>query len=217
MALQDLLQEVADGAAKRIPEEALAVMQAAQDELVAKGIGQDALKVGDMLPDAEFTNATGESVRLADLNAKGPLIITFYRGGWCPYCNLELKAYQDLLDEITSLGAQLVAVTPEKPDNSLSTTEKNALTFPVLTDNGNAFAKALGIAFELPPALQALYGKFGMDLPSLNAGSGWALPIPATYVVDATGKIVLADVDLQYTRRLEPSLAVDALKVSAAA
>ncbi|GAA6154836.1 peroxiredoxin-like family protein [Pyruvatibacter sp. HU-CL02332] len=217
MSLQTLLEETRAGASKRIPEEALAVMRAADEELVAKGVGQDALKVGDTLPDATFTSATGDTVQMSSLLANGPLIINFYRGGWCPYCNFELKAYQDLLGDITALGAQLVAVTPEKPDNSLSTSEKNALTFPVLTDNENAFAKALGIAFELPKPLQDLYGKFGMDLPGLNAGSGWSLPIPATFVVDADGKIVLADVDVNYTRRLEPSDALAALKASLAA
>lgn len=216
MSLQTLLEETRAGASKRIPEEALAVMRAADEELVAKGVGQNALKVGDTLPDATFTSATGDTVQMSNLLANGPLIINFYRGGWCPYCNFELKAYQDILGDITALGAQLVAVTPEKPDNSLSTTEKNALTFPVLTDNENAFAKALGIAFELPKPLQELYGKFGMDLPGLNAGSGWSLPIPATFVVDANGKIVLADVDVNYTRRLEPSDALTALKASVA-
>lgn len=217
MSLQSLLEETRAGAATRIPEEALAVMRAADAELTARGVGNDALKAGDTLPDGEFTSATGETVKMSDILAGGPLVITFYRGGWCPYCNFELKAYQDLLGDITALGGQLVAITPEKPDNSLSTTEKNALTFPVLTDNGNAFAKALGIAFELPAPLQELYGKFGMDLPGLNAGTGWTLPIPATFVVDANGKIVLADVDVNYTRRLEPSEAVAALKASAAA
>ena len=217
MSLQSLLEETRAGASTRIPEEALAIMRAADEELTAQGVGNDALKVGDTLPDAELTSATGETVRMSELAAKGPLVITFYRGGWCPYCNLELKAYQDLLSEITALGGQLVAVTPEKPDNSLSTTEKNALTFPVLTDNENSFAKALGIVFELPAPLQALYGKFGMDLPGLNAGSGWTLPIPATFVVGADGKIVLADVDTNYTRRLEPSEAVAALSASVAA
>lgn len=217
MSLQTLLEETRAGASKRIPEEALAVMRAADEELVAKGVGQDALKVGDTLPDATFTSATGDTVQMSSLLANGPLIINFYRGGWCPYCNFELKAYQDLLGDITALGAQLVAVTPEKPDNSLTTTEKNALTFPVLTDNENAFAKALGIAFELPKPLQDLYGKFGMDLPGLNAGSGWSLPIPATFVVDANGTIVLADVDVNYTRRLEPSDALAALTASIAA
>jgi peroxiredoxin len=123
-----------------------------------------------------------------------------------------MKAYQELLPEITSAGATLIGVTPEKPDNALSTIEKNALTYPVLTDAGNEFAKALGLVFELTGDLKALYAGFGLDLPNVNQDTGWTLPIPAVYVVGADGKILFADVDLNYTRRAEPSDAIAALK-----
>lgn len=109
----------------------------------------------------------------------------------------------------------MIAVSPEKPDNSLMTSEKNALSFPVLTDTGNKFAKAIGIAFELPIGLQNLFSGFGMNLPDQNSETGWALPIPASFVVDRGGKIVLADVDTQYTRRLEPAEAISALRLCA--
>lgn len=212
MSLQTLLQETMARSAAQFPPEALAVMRASDEELQKRGVGQIALAVGDMLPDATLVSATGENVSLSSLNKNGPLVITFYRGGWCPYCNLELKAYQDILGEITNLGGQLVAITPEKPNNSLTTIEKNALAFPVLTDTGNQFAKAMGIAFELPAALQGLFSKLGMNLEGWNADTGWVLPIPATFVVDGKGQIVLADVDIQYTRRLEPSETISALK-----
>ena len=106
----------------------------------------------------------------------------------------------------------MVAVTPERPDNSLTTTEKNALTFPILTDTDNAFAKALGIAFDMPEALVEVYKKFGLDLPGNNATDEWALPIPATFVVATDGTIKLSHVDRNYTTRLEPADAVAALK-----
>ncbi len=215
MSLKEILAETAAQSANRFPPEVLAVMQKAADEVDEQGAGDDALKAGETLPDATLTGATGEPVAISSLLAKGPLVITFYRGGWCPYCNFELKAYQDVLGEIQALGGQLVAVTPEKPDNSLSTIEKNALTFPVLTDDKNAFAKALGIVFELPAALQELYGKFGMDLPALNADSGWTLPIPATFVVGADGVIALSHVERDYRTRLEPAEAVAAMKTVA--
>ncbi|MEM9668045.1 MAG: peroxiredoxin-like family protein [Pseudomonadota bacterium] len=216
MSLATELEQIAAGSVKRFPPEVIAIMRKAAEDLAAQGVGDSAAKPGDQLPDATLTDATGKTVKISDLLAKGPLVITFYRGGWCPYCNLELKAYQDLLGQIQALGGQLVAVTPEKPDNSLTTVEKNELSFPVLTDDGNSFAKALGIVFELPPELQKLYGGFGMDLPQLNAGSGWTLPIPATIVVAGDGTIKLADVDRDYTRRLEPSLALEALKETVA-
>ncbi|MEM7662315.1 MAG: peroxiredoxin-like family protein [Pseudomonadota bacterium] len=216
MSLAAELEQIAAGSAKRFPPEVIATMRKAADDIEAQGIGDNAASPGDVLPNATLTDATGNKVEISSLLSKGPLVITFYRGGWCPYCNLELKAYQDLLGDIQGLGGNLVAVTPEKPDNSLTTAEKNELSFSVLTDAGNTFAKALGIVFELPPELQKLYSGFGMDLPSLNEGAGWTLPIPATFVVAADGIIKLADVNRDYTRRLEPQLAVEALRETVA-
>lgn len=212
MSLTQTLLDFIAQSAGRIPPEAIATMEKATADFKTDGIGADALKVGDTLPDATLTDATGNTVSLSSLLAHGPLIINFYRGGWCPYCNLELKAYQDLLPEITELGATLVAISPEKPDNSLSTAEKNALTFPVLSDTGNSFAKSIGLVFELTGDLKALYEGFGLDLPNTNAGSGWTLPIPAVYAISADGKVLFADVDLDYRRRAEPSDALAALK-----
>jgi peroxiredoxin len=214
MSLKQILADVAAQGAKRMPPEAIATMEKATADYIAAGIGKNAPGIGDTLPDATLMDATGKPVRLSNLLTKGPLILNFYRGGWCPYCNFEMKAYQDLLPEITAAGATLVGVTPEKPDNALSTAEKNALTYPVLSDTGNAFAKALGIAFELEGDLKNLYQGFGLDLPNLNAQSGWSLPIPAVYVVGSNGKILFADVDLDYRRRAEPSEAVAALKAA---
>ncbi|MEP2989224.1 MAG: peroxiredoxin-like family protein [Parasphingorhabdus sp.] len=215
--LAKLLQETMAGSVAQFPPEVLEVMRTSDEEIKSRGVGQDALAVGDRLPDATLSDATGQSVSLSDLNAKGPLVITFYRGGWCPYCNLELKAYQNSLGEISNLGGQLIAISPEKPDNSLTTIEKNALTFPVLTDTGNELAKAMGIAFELPAGLQELFTNFGLKLDEVNADTGWALPVPATFVVDGRGQIILADVDIEYTRRLEPSIAIAALEGCVAA
>lgn len=212
MPLNALLQETLANSQTQFPPEALKIIREADEDLKTRGVGQDALKPGDTFPDATLFDANGKTVSMRDLTKAGPLFISFYRGGWCPYCNLELKAYQDVLGEITSLGGQLIAVSPEKPDNSLTTSEKNALSFPVLTDTGNKLAKAIGIAFELPISLQNLFSGFGMNLPDLNSETGWALPIPATFVVDHGGKIVLADVDTHYTRRLEPAEAISALR-----
>lgn len=212
MSLKQILADVSAQGAKRMPPEALATMEKAAADYITAGIGKDALGVGDTLPDATLIDATGNPVTLSNLLAQGPLLLNFYRGGWCPYCNFEMKAYQDLLPEITAAGATLVGVTPEKPDNALSTVEKNALTYPVLSDTGNAFATALGIVFELQGDLKDLYEGFGLDLPNLNAQSGWTLPIPAVYVVGSDGKILFADIDLDYRRRAEPSEVLAILK-----
>lgn len=211
MSLTETLKEFVAQSAGRIPPEAIATMEKATAEFAAEGIGKSALKVGDQLPDATLSDASGAQVTLSNLLAKGPLILNFYRGGWCPYCNIELKAYQDLLPEIQSKGATLVAISPEKPDNVLSTVEKNTLSFPVLTDTENAFAKALGLVFELTGDLKSLYQGFGLDLPKQNADSGWTLPIPAVFTVAADGTILFADVDLDYRRRAEPADAISVL------
>jgi len=212
MSLNQLLQQTLEESNARFPPQAREIIDAAQDEMRQLGLENTARGVGDYLPNATLMDATGGDVSLSSLNENGPLIVTFYRGGWCPYCNLELRAYQDQLSQIKALGGSLVAITPEKSDNSLSTIEKNALAFPVLTDEGNAFAKAMGIAFELPLGLQELFSRFGMNLPDLNIDTGWALPVPATFVVDSTDRIVLAEIDVDYTRRLEPTEAIEALR-----
>ena len=211
MSLNALLQQTLEASNTRFPEEARKVITSAMDEMRQMNIAKSARCVGDYLPAATLKDANGGELVISELNEDGPLIITFYRGGWCPYCNLELRAYQNVLDKIEELGGQLVAITPEKPNQSLSTIEKNALSFPVLTDTANAFAKSMGIAFELPAGLKALFTQFGMNLPDLNDRAGWALPVPATFVVDATDRIVLADIDVDYTRRLEPADAIAAL------
>ena len=170
-----------------------------------------ARKAGDQFPSVTLTDQLGRPVDLAALTAQGPLVVTFYRGGWCPYCNLELRAYQSALPEIERLGARLIAVTPETPDNALSTAEKNDLAFTVLSDDRGRLADALGIRFELSEAVKAYFVKAGHDLPARNGDDRWSLPMPATYVVAKGGRIALASVDPDYRRRLEPTAALAAL------
>lgn len=170
-----------------------------------------ALKAGDRFPLVTLADQLGRQVDLASLVADGPLVVTFYRGGWCPYCNLELRAYQKLLPEIERLGGRLVAITPETPDNTLSTAEKNELAFTVLSDDQGRLADALGIRFELSDAVTTYFVKAGHDLPARNGDDRWSLPMPATYVVEKGGRIALAFVDPDYRKRLEPSEAVAVL------
>jgi peroxiredoxin len=170
------------------------------------------LKAGDPAPDFRLPDVRGCQVRLRDLLAKGPVVVSFYRGGWCPYCNLELRALQNALPEIKQLGAQLVAISPQTPDESLSTAEKNELEFAVLSDIGSATAKAYGIAFDLTEELRPIYSRLGHALPDKNGDDSWILPIPATYVIDKDGIVALAFVDVDYRNRLEPAEIVATLK-----
>jgi peroxiredoxin len=187
-------------------------MVRADMELAASGIAKEALKAGDRAPDFRLPDTCGGHVRLKDLLAAGPVVLSFYRGGWCPYCNLELRALQQVLPEITRLGARLVAVSPQTPDESLSTAEKNELAFPVLTDIGSATAKSFGIAFDLAEELRPVYTRFGHALPDRNGDESWVLPIPATYVIDSDGTVALAFVDVDYRNRLEPAEILAALQ-----
>ncbi|NOR55016.1 MAG: redoxin domain-containing protein, partial [Sulfurovum sp.] len=142
----------------------------------------------------------------------GPLVINFYRGGWCPYCNLELQAFQDVLPQIKELGAQLVAISPNLPDKSLSSIEKHALSFQVLSDVQNKVSRQFGLVYTLDEKLQPLYKQMGIDLPEFNGDESYELPLPATYVVDSKGMIKLAFAPADYTKRLDPNKVIEVLK-----
>lgn len=180
------------------------------------GVVESAKKVGDKAPDFTLKNAAGEEVKLSSLLADGPVVLTWYRGGWCPYCNIALAALQEKLPEITEAGAQLVALSPELPDKALTTAEKSKLEFPVLTDLNHKVAKEYGIAFELTPEVRDLYQeKFNLtNFNGVEAGNG-TLPLAATYIIDQDGVIQWAFADADYRKRAEPSDIVEFLKKDA--
>lgn len=181
------------------------------EELRAEGLERDALKAGEFAPDFTLPDAGGKAVQLSARLRDGPVVLKFYRGGWCPYCNLELRAYQQALPGLLSLGAQLIAVSPEAPDNSLSTMEKNSLAFPVLSDAGGKVAELYRLAFQLSEELKAIYQSRGRDLAKWNGGS-WTLPAPGTFVIGKDRRIALSHVDADYRSRLEPASAIAAVR-----
>jgi peroxiredoxin len=181
-------------------------------------IARTMLKVGDHAPAIVLRNAKGEIVDIGALRKKGPVIITFYRGGWCPYCNLALEAFQEILPEIKAAGASLVAISPEKPDDTLSTAEKNALAFEVLSDVGQKVGRAFGLVYQFTEELRSAYHGFGLDIPAHNGAPGeWALPVSATYVIDRDGTIIYAYTDADYRDRADPRDLLDLLTRKAAA
>jgi len=194
------------------PAEIRAAMARADAALETSGIAARALKAGERAPGFVLADANGLRVRLDDLLRTGPVVLSFYRGGWCPYCNLELRALQARLPELAALGASLVAISPETPDESLSTSERNALAFPVLSDAGNHVARRFGIAFDLAEDLRPIYARFGHALPEKNGDESWTLPVPATFVIDRDGAVALAFVDVDYRNRLEPDEIVAAVR-----
>lgn len=212
MTLATDLQAYQDQFKTKVPADVQAVMAQATNDLVASGIIDRSLKVGDSLPAITLPNATGDRVSVQAALGNGPVVIAFYRGGWCPYCNMELHALQQVLPEIEAAGATLIAISPETPDSSLSTQEKNDLTFEVLTDDKNAVARELGLVFALPEVLRPIYESFGIDIPAYNGDESFELPVPATYVIAPNGEIVYAFAEADYTQRAEPAEVVAALK-----
>ncbi|REK84958.1 AhpC/TSA family protein [Streptomyces inhibens] len=214
MSLNDELTAFFRALYPEIPAAAREVMERAGRDLAASGQADRALQTGDTAPHFSLPTATGETVTLDTLLSAGPVVLTFYRGAWCPYCNFALRALQEQIDAITAHGAQLVAVSPQIPDESLTLAEKHALTFPVLSDLGCDTAKQYGLSFDLPDDLAAVYDSFGFDLQRVNGGHPRTLPLPATYVIDRDATIRWAFIDTDYTARAEPSdvlAALDAL------
>jgi len=173
-----------------------------------------ALKVGQLVPDFTLPDAFGNQVSLKSLLAKGPVVIGFYRGEWCPFCNIELRALQEVVPRMQKLGATLVAISPEKPDHGIVMTEKNKLTFPVLSDSGNKVAGQFGIVFQVGEELSAFArNAFKNDISLRNGQDSGELPVPALYVVDRAGVIRFAHIDVDYmTERAEPEEIIAALE-----
>ena len=195
----------------RVPADRQTSMDQHVAHLAASGIARSARQVGDRAPDIRLRDQHGEIFDVATLLAKGPVVVTFYRGGWCPFCNLELKAYQAVLPRIAAAGASIVAISPEKPDDTVSTAEKNALSFPVLSDVGHAVGKAFGVVYAFTDDLRGVYEGFKLDIPTKNAvPDDWSLPLSATYVIGADGVVLFADTSVDYRERTDP---LDVLRV----
>jgi peroxiredoxin len=223
--LQEKLDALkADFVAGRFPlvptGEQLALMDRATDELVLSGQVQRALHSGDRAPEFTLNDPDGKPVSSKDLLEKGPLVISFYRGVWCPYCNLELQALQVALPEIVVRGASLVAISPQTAPNSRKSQRQNNLAFPILSDAKSDVANSFGVRFNLPGYLVDIYKRFKNDLPLINDDNSWVLPMPARYVIAQDGTIAYSEINPDYTQRPDPSEllpVLDRLKISKAA
>lgn len=187
-----------------VPPSVIATMQRATADLIASGAAGRALKAGDKAPVFALRDQLGEPVKSVDLLAKGPLVVSFYRGVWCPYCNMELQALQGTLPEFVALGASLITISPQTAANSRKSERQNALQFPILSDPRNELAAAFGLRFALPDYLIDLYKSLKNDLPAFNGDPSWTLPMPARYAIGRDGTILYAEVNPDYTRRPEP-------------
>jgi len=191
--------------AGKVPAEVREIMARCTEDLMASGIENRALKKGDVIPDFELPNQHGQMRKLYDYLSVSPVVLNIYRGGWCPYCNMEMKALHDALPQIEAKGAKLVGLTPETPDQADLTAQKHGLAIDILSDSGNRVAEKLGLVYELPESLRTIYQKFGIDIPSYNGDNSFKLPIPATYIVRKDGVISYDFVNADYTQRMEPA------------
>jgi peroxiredoxin len=209
MSLASQLSAVYDGFQKNAPGPVIQSINPANSDFEAAFKNHNTIKVGDKLPPFALSDARRKEVTSDDLLKKGPLLITFYRGEWCPFCNLALHSLQLNLDKFQAKGVTLVAISPELPNTSLTTTEKNELKFPVLSDVGNSFARELGIVFSMPNSLRPTFKAFGHDLVARNGDDSFEAPVPTTLLVDEKGIVRNTYINSNYWERLEPSKALE--------
>ncbi|KZF19198.1 AhpC-TSA-domain-containing protein [Xylona heveae TC161] len=208
MSLTTELQNTYNGFHETAPKEVSDIFKNTTADFKASYDSSKAIQPGATFPKFQLSDATGKQVSLDDLLAKGAILISFYRGEWCPFCNLELRALQKHLDEFHAKGVTLVAVSPELPDQSLSTSEKLSLKYPVLSDVDNKLAKQLGILFAQPESVGKVFESFGMDWKKMYGNNSLEVPVPATFLVDKKGILRNSFIDAEYQNRLDPETAL---------
>lgn len=202
--IAEQVKEVKTSAASRLPAEVVAVFASDQAALAAAGVPVGAVSVGDTLPPFSLSDATGQIRTLDELTSNGPAVIVFYRGGWCPYCNVALRTYQrDLLPQLDAYSARLVAISPETPDASLSTQEKAELAYTVLSDTAAELATSLGITFEPSEDGLAAQRNLGVDIRTTRTDNATRLPMPTVLIVDRNHIARFVDIHPDYTGRTE--------------
>ena len=206
MSLQDKLDALRTKfETEMAPPDVVAALHRGTAELIASGQAERALKAGDHAPAFALPDADGKIVSSRDLLAHGPLVLTFYRGVWCPFCNLDLQALEAARPDIEARGASLIAISQQTAANSRKSQRSNNLGFPIVGDKGGELAGQFGLRWHLSPDLQAVHKQLGADLTAFNGEASWTLPMPARYVIAPDGIIAYAEVNADYTRRPEPA------------
>ena len=216
MRLQDRLDAISKRPSPRITPYMKGVMARAIEDLRQSGVNERVIKLGAIAPDFILRDGADQSVALTALRERGPVVISFYRGIWCPYCNEDLKALEEALPLIKKAGANLVAISPQKPTNSRKAARELGLTFPLLWDDGGAVAEAFGVRFNFPTDLRQVYAALGVDLERINGNAAWSLPMPGRFVVERNGVISFAESDPDYRVRPNPDHVVSHLTRAAA-
>lgn len=205
--IEQLNQELSS----QLPQEIMEAFGKSIDDLKTKGIDKKSIQIGDKMPEFSLPNAVGNRISSGEILRNGKIILAFYRGSWCPYCNLELRFLQENLSGIKDKNAVLIAISPQSPDHSLTMVEKNNLEFEVLTDVNNDFAKKLGIVFQLQDFVLPYYKNLGIDLLAFNKSDENTLPVPAVFVVDENNVVVYKFLDVNYMSRIDVEELIQAL------
>lgn len=208
--IDEQLQAITDELSKNVPQEILEVFQKSADDLMKNSPA--GLSVGVKAPDFTLEDATLNKINLYKELENGPIILVFYRGEWCPYCNIELSAYQKELKEIQKYGGKLIAISPQMPNASLTMQEKHKLKFNVLSDIGNQISNKYKLTYQLQDYLIEAFKSMGIPLPDFNGDESWQLPIPATYIINREGFIEFAFTNPDHTKRANPVEVINKLK-----
>jgi peroxiredoxin len=198
------------------PRSVVETIHRATAELIGSGAARRAKKAGDVAPSFSLKDPESNVVSSAELLKRGPLVLSFYRGVWCPYCNMELQALEAVKPEFDRYGASLIAISPQTAHNSRKSVRQNKVSFPILSDVKGKVGAAFGLRFNLPDYLVELYKRLKNDLPTFNDDPSWTLPMPARYVIGQDGLILYSEVNPDYTRRPEPEDMIPVLQRAAA-
>jgi peroxiredoxin len=199
-----------------VPHSVIETMHRATAELIESGVARRAKKAGNLAPPFSLKDPEGNVINSADILERGPLVLSFYLGVWCPYCNMELQALETAKPEFDRYGASLVAISPQTAPNSRKSVRQNKLSFPILSDVKGKVGAGFGLRFRLPDYLVELYRQLKNDLPTFNDDPSWTLPMPARYVIGQDGVILYSEVNPDYTRRPEPDDMIPVLQQAAA-
>lgn len=205
MTLQEQVKQMRDATSERMPKAIIEVFINSISEIKTNKLKESALQVGDKIEDCSLTDIEGKSINLSTFIQSDYLILNFYRGGWCPYCNMELREYDRLKNDFKEQGANIIAISPEIPELANQTTDKNKLSYPVLTDTDSLFMKKVGIVFQLDEDSKREFVNFGMDFTKINGNEDFELPVPAVYVINKNMEVVFVHFEEDYMTRLEPS------------
>jgi len=195
-----------------LPEDQRNTVMAAGQRLAESNVAEHAIAVGDTAPEFTLSDTAGRQFLLSEALLHGPIVLNFYRGGWCPFCNLELKAIAEREPEMRNLGARLVAVSPELHEQNQAVSGDLDLPFSLLFDEGNQVGREYGLVMQVDEAMRPLYLQWGFDLPTFNGDGSWELPLPGTFIIDTSGTVRAAYVNKDYTQRMEPDDIIAALE-----